>query len=109
MRRDTMMAMTAGISEPLISAEIISIGTELLLGEITDTNASWLASQLPAVGFGVVQPGSYEARMHDRWRCDELDTLIADRATVQVVEESLAAAKQDGHERQVHLVDRAGA
>jgi nicotinamide-nucleotide amidase len=31
-------------------AEIISIGTELLRGEITDTNASYLASQLPLLG-----------------------------------------------------------
>ena len=33
-----------------ISAEIISIGTELLRGEITDTNAVYLASQLPLIG-----------------------------------------------------------
>ena len=33
-----------------IKAEIISIGTELLRGEITDTNAVYLASQLPLVG-----------------------------------------------------------
>ena len=32
-------------------AEIISIGTEILLGEITDTNAAYLASQLPLLGF----------------------------------------------------------
>ena len=31
-------------------AEIISIGTELLRGEITDTNAGYLASQLPILG-----------------------------------------------------------
>ena len=31
-------------------AEIFSIGTELLRGEITDTNASYLASQLPLLG-----------------------------------------------------------
>lgn len=31
-------------------AEIISIGTELLRGEITDTNSSYLASQLPLSG-----------------------------------------------------------
>jgi len=31
-------------------AEIISIGTELLLGETTDTNASYLASQLSLLG-----------------------------------------------------------
>lgn len=34
-------------------AEIISIGTELLLGEIVDTNAAWLAQQLAAIGVDV--------------------------------------------------------
>lgn len=33
-----------------MKAEIISIGTELLLGEITDTNSAYLASQLPLLG-----------------------------------------------------------
>lgn len=37
-------------SIPIMKAEIISIGTELLLGEITDTNSSYLASQLPSLG-----------------------------------------------------------
>lgn len=33
-----------------MKAEIVSIGTEILLGEIVDTNASYLASQLPGLG-----------------------------------------------------------
>jgi nicotinamide-nucleotide amidase len=33
-----------------VKAEIIAIGTELLLGEINDTNASYLARQLPLLG-----------------------------------------------------------
>lgn len=33
-----------------VKAEIISIGTELLRGEITDTNAGYLAAQLPLAG-----------------------------------------------------------
>ena len=33
-----------------MKAEILSIGTELLMGELTDTNASWIASRLPALG-----------------------------------------------------------
>lgn len=33
-----------------MKAEIFSIGTELLMGELTDTNAAWLAAQLPALG-----------------------------------------------------------
>jgi len=37
-----------------MKAEIISIGTELLLGEITDTNASYLAAQLPLLGIDLL-------------------------------------------------------
>src|SRR5438132_2795608 len=33
-----------------MNAEILSIGTELLLGQIVDTNANYLAQQLPALG-----------------------------------------------------------
>jgi nicotinamide-nucleotide amidase len=33
-----------------LKAEIFSIGTELLMGELTDTNASWIAAKLPALG-----------------------------------------------------------
>lgn len=47
-------------------AEIISIGTELLLGEVTDTNTSYLASQLPLLGidlFWVSTVGDNHARI----------------------------------------------
>ena len=33
-----------------MKAEIISVGTELLMGELTDTNSSWIAGRLPALG-----------------------------------------------------------
>ena len=33
-----------------MKAEIMGIGTELLMGEMTDTNSSWIASRLPALG-----------------------------------------------------------
>ncbi len=33
-----------------MKAEIFAIGTELLMGELTDTNGSWIAAQLPALG-----------------------------------------------------------
>jgi nicotinamide-nucleotide amidase len=33
-----------------MKAEILSIGTEILLGEIVDTNASWIAARLPRLG-----------------------------------------------------------
>ena len=49
-------------------AEVISIGTELLLGEITDTNASYLAAQLPLLGIDllwVTQVGDNMGRLQE--------------------------------------------
>lgn len=31
-------------------AEVVSVGTELLMGQIVDTNAAWLAAELPSLG-----------------------------------------------------------
>jgi nicotinamide-nucleotide amidase len=44
------MYMPALIRRISLKAEILSIGTELLMGELTDTNASWIAAQLPSLG-----------------------------------------------------------
>ena len=40
----------AVVKSPLMKAEIVTIGTELLLGQIVDTNAAYLAQQLAAIG-----------------------------------------------------------
>ena len=47
-------------------AEILSIGTEIMFGEITDTNASYIAGQLPQYGVDllwVTQVGDNPARL----------------------------------------------
>src|SRR6266568_2757708 len=47
-------------------AEIVSIGTELLLGSITDTNASYLAQRLADLGidcYYISQVGDNQARI----------------------------------------------
>ncbi len=52
-------------------AEILSIGTELLLGQIVDTNANYLAQQLPALGldlYYVSQIGDNLQRLSDAFR-----------------------------------------
>ena len=46
-----------------MKAEIISIGTELLLGEITDTNASYIASELPLLGIDLL----WVTQVGDNW------------------------------------------
>ncbi len=38
-----------------MTAEIISIGDELLIGQVVNTNASWIAEQLSLTGIGVVR------------------------------------------------------
>ncbi len=51
-----------------MKAEIISIGTELLLGEITDTNSSYIASQLPLLGidlYWITVVGDNPARLRE--------------------------------------------
>ena len=52
-------------------AEILSVGTELLLGQIVDTNANYLAQQLPALGldlYYVSQIGDNLDRLADAIR-----------------------------------------
>ncbi|MBE0481197.1 MAG: competence/damage-inducible protein A [Dehalococcoidia bacterium] len=47
-------------------ADIISIGTELLLGQITDTNAPYIAAELPLLGidlYWITQVGDNRARI----------------------------------------------
>ncbi len=49
-------------------AEIVSIGTEILLGEITDTNAAFIAGRLPALGIDlhyVTQVGDNAGRLRE--------------------------------------------
>ena len=51
-----------------MKAEIISIGTELLLGEIADTNSSYIASQLPLLGidlYWITVVGDNPARLRE--------------------------------------------
>lgn len=38
-----------------MNCEIITIGDELLIGQVTDTNSAWMAGQLNAIGIRVIQ------------------------------------------------------
>jgi len=54
-----------------MKAEVLSIGTELLLGQIVDTNAAWLAEQLPLLGIDIYyisQVGDNRGRLTDTLR-----------------------------------------
>lgn len=51
-----------------MTAAILSIGTEIIRGEITNTNATWLAAELTAAGFAVSAADTVG---------DELDRVVA--------------------------------
>jgi nicotinamide-nucleotide amidase len=62
-----------------MKAEIISIGTELLLGETVDTNSNYLAGQLPSLGidlYWISQVGDNQLRLVEvlkrAWQRSEL-------------------------------------
>ncbi|MEE9285432.1 MAG: competence/damage-inducible protein A [Dehalococcoidia bacterium] len=62
-------------------AEIISIGTEILLGELLDTNSNYLARRLPALGldlYFISQAGDNLQRLSDTIRraLDRSDILL---------------------------------
>jgi nicotinamide-nucleotide amidase len=65
-----------------MNAEIVSIGTELLLGNITDTNATFLTQELAALGincYWVSQVGDNPARLEEvlrrAWQRSDLTIL----------------------------------
>jgi nicotinamide-nucleotide amidase len=54
-----------------MKSEILSVGTELLLGQLVDTNAPWLAQSLSALGidvFWISQVGDNQGRLVDALR-----------------------------------------
>ena len=60
-------------------AEIVSIGTEIMLGEIVDTNAAFIASQLPEFGVDLLyvsqvgdNPGRLQEVLARAWKRSEL-------------------------------------
>src|SRR4030067_188440 len=66
----------------LMKAEIISIGTEILLGELLDTNANYLAARLPALGvdlYWMTQGGDNLDRLTEAFRraWDRSDLTLA--------------------------------
>ena len=47
-----------------MQAEIITIGDELLIGQVVDTNSAWLGSTLGDDGIKVIQITSYKIMQH---------------------------------------------
>src|SRR6476469_526483 len=65
-----------------VRAEIISVGTELLLGQIADTNARWMSERLATIGVDVLHRQTVGDNLE---RIVESLELAASRAEVILV------------------------
>src|SRR5438128_11220410 len=93
-------------------AEILSIGTELLLGQIVDTNANYLAQQLPPLGldlYYVSQIGDHLQRLADAFRrgLERSDVIITSGGLGptedDLTREAIAGVMGERLESQPHL------
>ena len=75
-----------------ISAEIISIGDELLIGQVVNTNASWMAQVLNQAGITVVQVTTVR---DDRQAITDSVTAAMTRADVVLTTGGLGPTKDD--------------
>ncbi len=73
-------------------AEVVAVGTELLLGQIANTNARWMSEQLAAIGVDVVH---HQAVGDNLERIVEAIRLAASRADVVVVTGGLGPTQDD--------------
>ena len=73
-------------------AEIVAVGTELLLGQIADTNAQWMSQQLAAIGIDVTH---HQAVGDNQERIVEALRLAASRADVVLVCGGLGPTEDD--------------
>lgn len=78
--------------QPLRSAELVSVGTELLLGEIVDTNSAFLAAELAGRGVDVL----WSARVGDnRGRIAALVAEALERSDLVVLGGGLGPTDDD--------------
>ncbi|RPI07813.1 MAG: competence/damage-inducible protein A [Zetaproteobacteria bacterium] len=75
-----------------MGAELVTIGTELLLGHIVDTNASWMSQRLAEAGIDVF----YKSTVGDNWgRIEAAIRLAMSRADVVIMTGGLGPTGDD--------------
>jgi nicotinamide-nucleotide amidase len=75
-----------------LSAEIVTTGTEILLGEIVDTNAAWIAQQMRDVGVNLY----YKTTVGDNFeRVKQVISLCMSRSDLIIVSGGLGPTKDD--------------
>jgi nicotinamide-nucleotide amidase len=75
-----------------MGAELLTIGTELLLGQIVDTNAAWMAQRLAEAGIDVF----FKSTVGDNWgRIEAAMRLAVSRADVVLMTGGLGPTEDD--------------
>jgi nicotinamide-nucleotide amidase len=75
-----------------VQAEIVTIGTELLLGEIVDTNSAWIAQQLTTIGLNLFYTTTVGDNLH---RLTDVLRRALDRADVVITTGGLGPTADD--------------
>ena len=73
-------------------AEVVGVGTELLLGQIANTNARWISERLAAVGVDVLH---HQAVGDNIPRIVDVLRVALDRADVVLVTGGLGPTEDD--------------
>ena len=73
-------------------AEIVAVGTELLLGQIANTNARWMSESLAAIGVDVLH---HQVVGDNRERIVEVMRMASSRADVVIVTGGLGPTQDD--------------
>lgn len=75
-----------------MGVELLTIGTELLLGQIVDTNASWISQRLAEAGIDIF----YKSTVGDNWgRIEAAIRLAMSRADVIIMTGGLGPTEDD--------------
>ena len=75
-----------------MKTEIVAVGTELLLGQIVDTNSSWMGEQLALAGID----SHFQTKVGDNWdRIEDAFRLALDRSDAVIVCGGLGPTQDD--------------
>lgn len=100
-------------------AAVLSVGSELVLGDLTDTNATWLSARLRELGVDVVHHVAARDDLDElvdviRWLADRVHLIVvggglgptADDVTREAVAAAAGVALEHRADLEAHIVER---
>jgi nicotinamide-nucleotide amidase len=75
-----------------VKVEVVAVGTELLLGQVVDTNSAWIGEQLALAGLD----SHYQTKVGDNWaRMKDVISLALERSDAVIVCGGLGPTQDD--------------